>query len=175
MNTLEIPLTQGRVAVIDVEDADLIAPYKWHAVRHRRTFYAVRAVKLDSGDRKQRYMHSVITEFATTDHINGDGLDNRRDNLRSASQSQNLGNRRKTTPGSSQFKGVSWSRPRSKWQVQIQQDGRRPRLGRHYFDDEVVAALAYDAAARRLFGEFAALNFPRPGEQGALVKGGRPS
>lgn len=92
MNTLEIPLTQGRVAVIDVEDADLIAPYKWHAVRHRRTFYAVRAVKLDSGDRKQRYMHSVITEFATTDHINGDGLDNRRDNLRSASQSQNLGN-----------------------------------------------------------------------------------
>lgn len=89
------------------------------------------------------------------DHIDGDGLNNRRTNLRWATQSQNFANRR-PMEGTSKFKGVS--RFRRKWQVKVKLNRESHWVG--LFDDEVEAAKAYDAAAIRLFGEYARLNFP---------------
>lgn len=91
------------------------------------------------------------------DHINGDGLDNRRCNLRLVTRSQNLANQRRVRANkSSRFKGVSWSRTHAKWVASICVDNKQTILGR--FDDEVVAAVRYNAAAVQSFGEFAFLN-----------------
>ena len=92
------------------------------------------------------------------DHINGDVLDNRRENLRIVTNSQNQQNRHKPN-GRSRFKGVAWHEQAGKWQVQIKLDYQSRYIG--VFDDEVEAARAYDAAACDLFGDFACLNFPR--------------
>lgn len=110
-------------------------------------------------------MHMMLTGYARTDHRNGDGLDNRRANLRAATDQDNLRNMRKHR-GSSRFKGVCWHCNDRCWNVKIRLGGRAVNLGA--FADEVAAALAYDAAAREYFGEFAALNFPLPGERSAL-------
>lgn len=160
--TIVIPLTRGKVAIIDNEDAALISQYKWQADRDGRTWYARRTISLPGGGRKTQKMHQLITGHPRTDHRNGDGLDNRRANLRRATKAQNNRNRRKTI-GYSKYKGVGWHENR--WCAQIKVNGKKIHLGR--FISEEDAARAYDAAARREFGEFAALNFPQPGERGA--------
>jgi hypothetical protein len=94
------------------------------------------------------------------DHRNNDGLDNRRDNLRLATRSQNMYNKLKTkSKTSSRFIGVSFDKSRRKWEARIYYQGRKIWLGR--FDSEIDAALAYDEAARKYHGEFARLNFPQ--------------
>jgi len=88
-------------------------------------------------------------------------VDNRRSNLRPATDSQNQGNSRKPANCSSIFKGVTWDRARSKWQSRLMVDRRTRHQGR--FAVEGFAALAYDLAAVKQFGEFALTNFPVPG------------
>lgn len=113
-------------------------------------------------------MHRLILGLApgqVGDHRNGNGLDNRRENLRMATYSQNNQNARPSSKKASPFKGVSIrcnrfggrykARP---WAAEIHVDGRKIGLGS--FPDEVSAAKAYDVAAREHFGEFAKLNFP---------------
>jgi hypothetical protein len=93
------------------------------------------------------------------DHANHDTTDNRRSNLRAATDSQSSANTRKTTrPTSSRYKGVGWHKQKGKWYAQIEKDGHRSYLG--YFDDEIDAAYMYDRTARRLHGAFALTNFP---------------
>ena len=93
------------------------------------------------------------------DHINGDSLDNRKANLRSATHLQNCWNARKSPQSAySKYKGVTFDKMRQKWNAQICVNGKRIFLGT--FKDETEAAKAYDSAAKRHFGEFAALNFP---------------
>lgn len=93
------------------------------------------------------------------DHIDGDGLNNRRVNLRIVTHRQNIWNRKKNVnPTSSKFKGVSLYKKSGRWVAYIAAHGKRRHIG--YFDDEEAAARAYDAEARRLHGEFACLNFP---------------
>jgi hypothetical protein len=110
------------------------------------------------------YMHRLIAGAGpreSVDHRNGDGLDNRRNNLRIATQSQNGANRpkdRHTSPVTSQYKGVYWDKSRGKWMAVIHYDGRSRSLGR--FEDELVAATTYDKEAIRVWGEFARLNLP---------------
>ena len=94
------------------------------------------------------------------DHINGDKADNRIENLREATRSQNLQNQRRRR-GSSRFKGVTWHSAANKWHAQIRLNKQNHRLG--YFEDERKAAEAYDMAAREKFGGFARLNFPAKG------------
>lgn len=149
-------------ALVDAADYPSVAPFHWHLLRgHNGKLYAYAGVTSGS-----IYMHRLIAETLPgfeTDHENGDGLDNRRSNLRTATASQNSGNTWKPRrPGgmahSSRYKGVSWDKSRSRWQAKICRNGRHKNLGR--YDDEADAARAYDAAAMLHYGEFARLNFP---------------
>jgi hypothetical protein len=94
------------------------------------------------------------------DHINRDGLDNRRINLRAATRAQNACNaiKRHSIRSTSQFKGVHWDKARSRWAAQIKKLGKVTNIGR--FISEEDAARAYDTAAKKVYGEFARLNFP---------------
>lgn len=166
---IEIELTRGHTALIDDEDLDLILPHSWHLLvskgRHKSVFYA--RTKLSTAG-PYPLMHTFLTGWGVVDHINGNGLDNRRANLREASRQENMRNRRKHARSASKYKGVAvYQQDRSRWIAQIGHEGKRYFLG--IFADEVGAALAYDAAARKRFGEFAALNFPEPGERSALA------
>jgi hypothetical protein len=103
-------------------------------------------------------MHNgPIPEDKEIDHINHDGLDNRMVNLRLCTRRQNNANQRKAR-GSSRFKGVTWDELHQKWRAQVGYENKRIYLG--IFDSETEAAGAYDAKAKELFGEFAAVNSP---------------
>ena len=105
-------------------------------------------------------MHRRILEVGPglfVDHINHNGLDNRKANLRAATALQNTWNNLRKR-GKNRFRGVSWNKVENKWQAQLGQAGKHINVG--YFDDEVEAASAYDEAVKRLRGEFAVLNFP---------------
>lgn len=154
----QIPLTQGFVALVDDEDYPVLRQIEWCAARRPHTTYARNASTL---------MHRLILSGpdGDVDHRNGNGLDNRRANLRVTTRRLNNANARPRS-GSSAFKGVSWDAARARWTAGISAGGgKRRSLGR--FDDEQEAALAYDQAARDAYGAFAALNFPKPGEQSA--------
>ena len=155
--TLEIPLSRGLVSLVDAADFDLIvAAGKWYAAPSRNTFYARHSYWRD-GKVRHVQMHTLITGWSFVDHRNGDGLDNRRQNLRPANDSKNQMNARMRSDNPSGFKGVCADRHR--WMARIQLDGRRTYLG--YFATPQEAARAYDEAALSLFGEFARFNFPQ--------------
>ena len=160
--TIEIPLTQGKVALIDDADWPLVSEYQWHFVgKSRRGYVGTSSFKF-TGRKGILYMHRLLMNAPArveVDHVNSDGLDNRRANLRLATRAQNMANSRKRLTGSfSQYKGVYWNGIRGKWEAKIGTPPNRKYLG--IFFDEKDAAKAYDAAARVWFGEFARLNFP---------------
>lgn len=157
--TREIPLTQGKVALVDDEDAELVLAHRWCASKDRTTFYAMRASGSRSdGTRKITRLHTFLTGWPLVDHINGNGLDNRRANLRPASHSENLRNQRLSRANTSGYKGVVWHRASKRWHARIKLNGRTISLKYHATPED--AAHAYDAAAVELHGEFARLNFP---------------
>ena len=163
MNTVSIPTSQGYVALVDESDADRVRQHNWSAFATGTTVYVSRCVRRADGGWTTLYLHQFLTGYAETDHRNGDGLDNRRSNLRQATRSQNLCNRR-CQIGASGFRGVTWQKNRSAWKAQIGLAGRNYHVG--YYSTAEAAARARDDAARNLHGEFAVLNFPRPGERG---------
>ena len=155
--TLEIPLTQGQVALVDAADFEWLNQWKWSVSRQGRDKW--RAVRWDGSQiRRAVLMHRMITAAApgqTVDHINGDPLDNRRANLRIATQAeQNMNRRPSLSAKSSRFKGVCWHKGGKRWMAIF----RRVYLG--LYDREEDAALAYDRAALAFSPEFARLNFP---------------
>lgn len=164
----QIPLSNGRVALVDNRAYPLVMRYRpWVALVQGKRIYAVRRY-WEGGKRRSLRMHRLILPgVAIVDHINGNGLDNRRCNLRDATKSENGFN---AGPyNGRRFKGVSFdkrARPADRpWRAMIQAHGRRHYLG--HFTTEVEAAMAYDDAARRLHGRFARLNFPLAGELAA--------
>ena len=162
----QIALTQGKVALVDDADFEWLTQWKWYTRKEKNTYYAVRTIitsliKSSSNPNRKRIllpMHRDIMNAPKgkdTDHINHNGLDNRRCNLRICSRSENNQNQlaRKC---SSIYKGVSWSKAAQKWEAYIKKTRKRIYLGYHI--NEVDAALAYDIAAKKLFGEFAHTN-----------------
>lgn len=142
--------------IVDSEDAARVLVRRWTLHRARSGLY----VKLvgHSTIMLHRFvldLPQTPTKWDVVDHINKDGLDCRRSNLRIGSNSHNLANSERR-PGSSRFKGVTWDASRSRWMAQIVVDEKHRYLGR--FKDEVAAARAYNAAAFAAWGEFAFLN-----------------
>ncbi len=152
-----VGLTKGMVAFLDATDLPKVAGHLWCADARRGRAYAIRAV----GPKKARrfiYMHREIAAApagADVDHWDHDGLNNRRQNLRTASRSLNNANQR-ARGGASPFKGVHFHKGTGKWHAQIRAGGVRRSLG--LFATETDAARAYDAAATATFGAFAATN-----------------
>lgn len=152
----QIPLTQGRVALVDDADFDYLSQWKWYAVKSGRTFYARRANKNDGPS--VLTMHQQLYGMKKVDHKDGNGLNNQRSNLRLCDVSQNRQNMVKTKRLTSIYKGVSWDKSRRKWDCRIRPPGQKQiRIGR--FDSETEAAKAYDEMAIAVFGEFANTNF----------------
>lgn len=152
-----IPLSNGGLAVIDSEDMPLVSGMKW---RRGSRGYVECSVRLSSGRPSILRMHQLIADAGRNpeiDHRNLNRLDNRRENLRPCSTSQNQANR-KPLPHASRFKGVTPSKTIGRFEAQIWHRRKRFYLGT--FATEELAAVAYDTAAVRLFGEFARLNFP---------------
>lgn len=154
---IEVPLTQGKVALIDDEDCPLVLPFKWCASSPRASlWYAVRGIQNGSGIWTTVRMHVVIMGTKNIDHINLNGLDNQRNNLRVATGTQNNANRPLQRNNSSGYKGVSYHKPTQKWSAYIKYRYVKRHIG--YFATPEEAALAYDKAAIECFGEFAKLN-----------------
>jgi hypothetical protein len=155
----------GRVARVDDGDYGLVTQYRWWAREWHRKNGAVSGPYAANGD---LLMHCLILGVKGVDHIDHNTLNNQRFNLRPATQSQNGGNASKRSGSTtSRYKGVYWDRAGRVWIAGASANRRSVHLGR--FASEVDAALAYDAGARELFGEFAALNFPGHGENSALA------
>lgn len=166
MGTLSIPLSEDKFVLIDEEDYGLISQYTWHPFQGGHTWYAVSYVNR-CGIRQKFRMHRVLLNAPAklqVDHINGNGLDNRRSNIRLATKVQNGWNRGKRAHSTSCFKGVTHRSDSGKWSAKIQQNNVVYRLG--VFETEVEAARVYDDTARKLFGEYARLNFPVDDTQG---------
>lgn len=143
----EIPLTQGRAALVDDVDADAVNKFKWCACRTKRgRFVAVRGTRVN-GKRRLVYLHRYLMglepgDGLEVDHIDFDGLNNQRSNLRVVSPRANK-EYQPSRGGSSRFVGVTFDKARNRWRAQIQVDGQMKNLGR--YETEAEAAKARDA------------------------------
>lgn len=154
----KIFLTQGKFALVDDEDFNWLNQWKWH---YHIDGYAVRNYARISPRQGLFLMHRVIVNCPTDkqiDHIDGDGLNNQKFNLRICVQSQNKKNRRTPSNNTTGYKGVWIDKRRGYIWAGINANGKRLHLGT--FSDLISAAEAYDGAARKHYGEFARLNFP---------------
>lgn len=157
-----ILLNKNKTALVSDIDFDELKDLGWFSNKQGNTLYVVRNEKhKGEGKRRKITMHRQVLGLSKgdgkmVDHINGNGLDNRRCNLRICTGTQNQQNR-KIQHGTSEFKGVHWNKRSEKWQSQIKFNKKRRHLG--CFNSETEAAKAYDRAAKNLFGEFARPNF----------------
>lgn len=148
----EIPLTRGAVAIVDDDDYEWLSQWKW-------CMSGQYAASRTSG--VHVYMHRLIMSASPgvgVDHINGEHFDNRRCNLRFATQRENSRNQKRHKRDG--YKGVHWRKDTRKWQAQIMVDYKTVNLG--CYTNEEIAATAYDVAARIFFGAFAKTNFDWP-------------
>ena len=153
----EIKLTQGKVALVDDEDFEKLSRYKWCAYKNGHVFYAQSTVPRNKKTVFLNMAHLVLPPPVgmCIDHIDRNGCNNQKHNLRVCSKSQNGANSESYT-GISKYKGVCWSFYHKKWMSRIMLERKRTQLG--YFKSEKEAALVYNVAAVRYFGEFARLN-----------------
>jgi hypothetical protein len=155
-----IRLSETKSALVDADRYDELANYRWKSRPHRTRPEKNGYVYCYSGNRTI-YLHRLVMgePVGRVDHRNGDPFDNRRDNLRIATQTQNLGNMALSTRNRSGYKGVSFDKRKRKWRATLLFEGKHHHLG--YFSEPRDAAMRYDEAARQQFGEFARTNFVR--------------
>lgn len=158
-----IPLTQGQYAIVDSEDFDVLDTYNWYAQysKNSDTFYALRSTWSKGANiREVESMHRFIMGVKDTDlivdHINHNGLDNRRSNIRACTHTENLRNQKPNKKFSSQYVGVNFCKKSRKWLASINIDRKMVNLG--YYLTEVEAAIVRDKFAKKHYGEFANLN-----------------
>ena len=140
--------------MIDASDVHLVSGFNWFALVLKNTVYAMS--KGEKPERRNILMHRIIMRTPSdmvTDHIDSDGLNNRRVNLRLATRAQNNRNKRIQSRNTSGFKGVTWHKDRGKWRADIMLNGGAKFLG--HFNDPELAHLAYCEASTKLHGEFA--------------------
>lgn len=159
-----IAVTLGQYAIVDPEDYERINKYKWNAYRGYSSYYSKRKIyNRKKGTERTIYMHRYIMnapEGMVVDHINHNGLDNRKENLRFATRAENVRYSRKTkNKFSSDYKGVHYITKAKRWRAMITFENKTIYIGQ--YKDEISAAKAYDRAAKKYFGEFACLNFPK--------------
>lgn len=157
----KIKLTQGQFAEVDDEDYEWLNQWKWCALKHRNTFYAVRGIEIN-GKWTTQYMHILIMGDnplkLNVDHRDGYGTNNHRSNLRFCTSQENSMNRVSPKNCSSEYVGVCWNKRSCKWVAYILAEGIRKHLG--YFHNEEDAARAFDAATLERNPKFNRLNFP---------------
>lgn len=150
----QIPLTQGKITLVDDDIYAAIGHFKWYALKSRNTWYAVRNFVKDNGKQSKLYLHHCVIGLPLdnneVDHKDGDGLNNQNYNLRIVSGRFNSSNRHDFRSGSksSQYSGVTWFATRNKWKAALQIKGRNKHLG--YFDNEQDASAAYQTALKGL-------------------------
>lgn len=150
-------LGTGRYAIVDDEDYQILGSFKWYI---NSVGYACRSRQTNNGHHNQT-LHSTILEPVkgmVIDHINGDKLDNRKENLRVCTISENTQNQRKRPYLSSKYLGVRWHKRDKVWIAKIAKDGKGIHLGT--FRQEELAARMYDSFAKKLYGKDAKVNFP---------------
>ncbi len=154
----KITLTQGKFAKVDDSDYEFLNKWKWCANKLGNSYYAVRNSPVVNGKKNTILMHRVIMDNSVgkeIDHIDSDGLNNQRKNLRVCTHSENLKNRKKTKNNKSGFKGVSWYTRIGKWAAFIGVNGKNIGLG--YFSDKEDAYIAYCKACEKYHGKFSNL------------------
>lgn len=152
----EIKLSQNKFAIVDDEDYGELSKYKWYFTKDGR---AVRSVKSNHNTWTPMYMHIQIVgkiEGLVIDHINGNPLDNRRNNLRHVTKTQNAQNSKSHKNTSSKYKGVSWNKEKKRWLSTICISKKRYILG--YYKSELDAAYVYNVWAESFFGEYVKIN-----------------
>lgn len=152
-----IALTQGKVTQVDDGDFDYLNQLVWHACKHRNTWYALHSTSQKATIRMHRMIMNA-PKGVQVDHKNGNGLDNRKKNLRFATHAGNMQNSRKPKNNTSGFKGVYYNKSRKVFQAYIMVNRKHIYLGAFSIPEE--AARAYDKAAKKHHGLFARLNFP---------------
>lgn len=158
-NEAVIGLGHKRYTLVDLQNLQWLTQYRWHVGGNHKNRNDQGYVCRYEGE-KLIYMHREIMGVAADkqiDHINGNTFDNRKCNLRVSTQQQNTQNACKHRLSSSKYKGVSWHKYNRKWRARIGHNKKEIHLGS--FTNELDAAMAYDNAARKIFGEFARLNF----------------
>lgn len=152
----KIKLTQGKSSLVDNSDYELLNKFKWQAYWDGYNWYAGRSdKKIKDKPRQTIKMHRVIMnpkKFQEVDHINGDGLNNQRKNLRLCSHQQNCFNRKRMISNTSGFKGVNWNKNSKKWIARIQINGKRISLG--YFNSKEKANEIYIKNSKKYHGKY---------------------
>lgn len=153
----EIVLTQGYKAKVTESDYESLNAHNWHVFDSRGVMYAARTVHF-AGEKSLVFMHRAILGGATqeVDHVDGNGLNNQRSNLRTATRQENARNRGPDRTNTSGYKGVHWCKTKRGWVVSIDTGSKRISIG--LFASKEMAAWAYNHAAKLHFGAFAYLN-----------------